>query len=114
MTLTPFTTKLKTLGPTRNIISITPPSFMKFCPVVPEICRGQVHGPRKERKKENNNNKKQSKHNKSPNVVGETKQEMIVIGCRYEVSQAKPLLIYNPGDSLRKSAKLTFRGQLSL
>jgi hypothetical protein len=32
-------------------ISITPPSFMKFCPVVPEICRGQVHGPRKERRK---------------------------------------------------------------
>jgi hypothetical protein len=25
---------------------------MKFCPVVPEISRGQVHGPRKERKKE--------------------------------------------------------------
>jgi hypothetical protein len=25
---------------------------MKFCPVVPEICHGQVHGPRKERKKE--------------------------------------------------------------
>jgi hypothetical protein len=25
---------------------------MKFCPVVSEICRGQVHGPRKERKKE--------------------------------------------------------------
>jgi hypothetical protein len=25
---------------------------MKFCPVVPEICRGQVHGPWKERKKE--------------------------------------------------------------
>ena len=24
---------------------------MKFCPVVPEICRGQVHGPRKERKR---------------------------------------------------------------
>jgi hypothetical protein len=23
---------------------------MKFCPVVPEICHGQVHGPRKERK----------------------------------------------------------------
>jgi hypothetical protein len=22
---------------------------MKFCPVVTEICRGQVHGPRKER-----------------------------------------------------------------
>jgi hypothetical protein len=29
---------------------------MKFCPVVPEICRGQVHGPRKEKEKENNNN----------------------------------------------------------
>ena len=38
---------------------------MKFCPVFPEICRGQVHGPRKERKeKNNNNNKKRSK--KSP------------------------------------------------
>jgi hypothetical protein len=42
---------------------------MKFCPVVPEICRGQVHGPRKERKEEennnnnNNNNKKRSKNN---------------------------------------------------
>jgi hypothetical protein len=24
---------------------------MKFCPVVPEICRGQVHGPRKERRR---------------------------------------------------------------
>jgi hypothetical protein len=23
---------------------------MKFCPVVPEICRGQVHGPQKERR----------------------------------------------------------------
>ena len=48
---------------------------MKFCPVIPEICRGQVHGPRKERKKEennNNNNKKRSKNNKSPNVVWET------------------------------------------
>jgi len=46
---------------------------MKFCPVVPEICRGQVHVPRKERKKEeennnnnNNNNKKRSKNNKFP------------------------------------------------
>jgi hypothetical protein len=51
---------------------------MKLCPVVPEICRGQVHGPMKERKKEkennnnNNNNKKRSKNNKSPNVVLET------------------------------------------
>jgi hypothetical protein len=50
MTLTPFTTKLKTLGPTRNRY-ITPQSFMKFCPVIPEICRGQVHGLRKERRK---------------------------------------------------------------
>ena len=40
MALTPFTTNLKTL-----------PSFMKFCPVVPEICRGQVHGARKERRR---------------------------------------------------------------
>jgi sugar-specific transcriptional regulator TrmB len=30
-------------------ISITPPSFMKFCPVDPEICRGQVHASWKER-----------------------------------------------------------------
>ena len=49
---------------------------MKFCPVIPEICRGQVHGPRKERKKEKeeeeNNNNKQSKNNKSPNVAWET------------------------------------------
>ena len=51
-----------------------------------EICHGQVHGPRKERKKEkeeeeeeennnNNNNKKKkkrSKNNKSPNFVWET------------------------------------------
>jgi hypothetical protein len=46
---------------------------MKFCPVVLEICRGQVHVPWKERKEENNNNnKKRSKNNKSPNVVWET------------------------------------------
>ena len=24
---------------------------MKFCPVIPEVCRGQVHGPWKERRK---------------------------------------------------------------
>ena len=35
----------------KNHISITPPSFMKFCPVVPGICRGQVHVPKKERRK---------------------------------------------------------------
>jgi hypothetical protein len=33
-------------------IYITPPSSMKFCPVVPEICHGQVHVPKKGRKKE--------------------------------------------------------------
>jgi hypothetical protein len=64
---------------------------MKFCPVVPEICRGQVHGARKERRITRtriiiiiiiirngaktislqtlfgrlNNNKKRSKNNKS-------------------------------------------------
>ena len=69
---------------------------MKFCPVVPEICRGQVHGARKERritririiiiiiiirngaktislqKLFGRLNKKRSKNNKSPNVVWET------------------------------------------
>ena len=28
-----------------------PPVPMKFCPVVPEICRGQVHASRKERRR---------------------------------------------------------------
>jgi hypothetical protein len=69
---------------------------MKFCPVVPEICRGQVHGARKERRitrtrrrriirrrrngaktislqtlfgrLNKNNNKKRSKNNKSPKL----------------------------------------------
>jgi hypothetical protein len=65
---------------------------MKFCLVVPEICRGQVHGARKERRiiiiirngaktislqmlfgrLNNNKKKKRSKNNKSPNVVWET------------------------------------------
>ena len=42
---------------------------MKFCPVVPEICCGQVHGPQKERRRKRRriiNNKKRSKNNKSP------------------------------------------------
>ena len=47
---------------------------MKFCPVVPEICRGQVRVPkeRKENKEKNknNNNKKRSKNNKSPKLFG--------------------------------------------
>ena len=65
---------------------------MKLCTVVPEICRGQVHGARKERRITRTRiiiiiiirngaktislqtlfgrlNKKQSKNNKSPNVV---------------------------------------------
>jgi hypothetical protein len=65
---------------------------MKLCTVVPEICRGQVHGARKERRITRKRiiiiiiirngaktislqtlfgrlNKKQSKNNKSPNVV---------------------------------------------
>ena len=64
---------------------------MKFCPVVPEICRGQVHASRKERRiriiiikiiirngaktislqtlfGRLNNNKKRSKNNKSPKL----------------------------------------------
>ena len=65
---------------------------MKFCPVVPEICRGQVHGTRKERRRTRtriiiiilrngaktislqtlfgrlNNNTKRSKNNKSPKL----------------------------------------------
>jgi hypothetical protein len=75
---------------------------MKFCPVVPEICHGQVHASRKERiriririiiikikiiirngaktislqtlfgRLNNNNKKKRSKNNKSPNLVWET------------------------------------------
>jgi hypothetical protein len=71
---------------------------MKFCPVVPEICRGEVHGLRKERRRKRRKrriiiikiiirngaktislqtlfgrlNKKRSKNNKSPNVVWET------------------------------------------
>jgi hypothetical protein len=58
-------------------ISITPPSFMKFCPVVPEICRGQVHGARKERKRTRTKIKiiiirNGAKTIKSPNVVWET------------------------------------------
>ena len=65
---------------------------MKFCSVVPEICRGQVHASRKERIRIiiikiiirngakiispqtlfGRLNKKRSKNNKSPNVVWET------------------------------------------
>jgi hypothetical protein len=30
---------------------------MKFCPVVPEICRGQVHVPKKEKRKRMDNDR---------------------------------------------------------
>jgi hypothetical protein len=33
---------------------------MKFCPVVPEICRGQVHGPRKDRRKRRKRKRKRN------------------------------------------------------
>jgi hypothetical protein len=42
---------------------------MKFCPVVPEICHGQVHVPKKERRRIIRNG---AKNNKSPNIVWET------------------------------------------
>ena len=48
---------------------------MKFCPVVPEICRGQVHVPRKERKKERGEKKRIIRNGAKtigfPNVVWE-------------------------------------------
>jgi hypothetical protein len=43
---------------------------MKFCPVVPEICRGQVHVPKKERKEKNNNNNKKKKRSKNNKLFG--------------------------------------------
>jgi hypothetical protein len=52
---------------------------MKFCPVTPEICHGQVHGPWKERRRRIRIriilikiiiNKKRSKNNKSPKLMG--------------------------------------------
>jgi hypothetical protein len=78
---------------------------MKFCPVVPEICRGQVHGARKERRiriririiiiiRRNGaktislqtlfgrlNKKKRSKNNKSPKLcLGDLKR--VIFGMR--------------------------------
>ena len=50
---------------------------MKFCPVVPEICRGQVHSARKERRITRTRIiiiiiRNGAKTIKSPNVVWET------------------------------------------
>jgi hypothetical protein len=46
----PLYHKAENFRTNKKHISITPPSFMKFCPVVPEICRGQVHVSKKERR----------------------------------------------------------------
>jgi hypothetical protein len=43
----PIYHKAENLTTNQIHISITPPSFMKFCPVVPEICFGHVHVARK-------------------------------------------------------------------
>ena len=60
---------------------------MKFCSVVSEICRGQVHGPRKERKENNNNNKKRSKNNKSLKLcLGDLKRFEIAVLTGFGVS----------------------------
>jgi hypothetical protein len=53
---------------------------MKFCPVVPEICRRQVHGPWKERRKRKGKRKRKriiiirngAKTISLPNFVWET------------------------------------------
>jgi hypothetical protein len=55
---------------------------MKFCPVVPEICRGQVHGLRKERRRRRRKRKRRiiiiiiirngAKTKSLPNFVWET------------------------------------------
>ena len=50
---------------------------MKFCPVVPEICRGQVHVPKKERGKRKRRRRRIIIRNGAktislPNVVWET------------------------------------------
>jgi hypothetical protein len=57
---------------------------MKFCPVVPEICRGQVHGPWKERRIKRIRIRiiiirNGAKTISLPNFVWETKEDAIVI-----------------------------------
>ena len=62
MTLSPFTTKLKTLGPTRNIyLQLEILSSRSWDLPWTRSCR-------KDRKENNNNNKKRSKNNKSPKL----------------------------------------------
>ena len=48
---------------------------MKYSPVVPEICRGHVHVPKKERRRRRRRIiiiRNGAKTNKSPNIVWET------------------------------------------
>jgi hypothetical protein len=48
---------------------------MKFCPVVPEICRGQVHVPKKERRRKRRRRiiiRNRAKTISLPNFVWET------------------------------------------
>ena len=72
---------------------------MKFCPVVPEICRGQVHGPRKERRriiiiknKNKNNNKKRSKNKKSPKLCLEDLISSSLLQALLMLSRVKSML----------------------
>ena len=70
MTLTPFTTKLKTLGPTRIIYSTKFHEILSSSswdlPWTSSCAKERKE--KKEEKKNNNNNKKQSKNNKSPKL----------------------------------------------
>jgi hypothetical protein len=50
-------------------------------PVVPEICRGQVHGPRKERKEKNKNkNKNNNNNNKKRSNLGDLIKKVESLG----------------------------------
>jgi hypothetical protein len=42
---------------------------MKFCPVFPEICRGQVHGHRKERRKKRKKKRKRRKRKRKRIII---------------------------------------------
>jgi hypothetical protein len=72
---------------------------MKFCPVVPEICRGQVHGSRKERKEKNknnnNNNKKRSNLGdliKKVESLGQEKlKEMLCLNVYWSVEKVSSM-----------------------
>ena len=61
---------------------------MKFCPVVPEICRGQVHGARKERRRIRRIRiriiiiiRNGAKTISPPNFVWETKLPLLDLSC---------------------------------